>query len=141
VHNEIDKAVSRLLKGNLMKILTNICSDDLPRSKEFYQALLGFHVKYDSDWYVQLCSPEDNELEYGLIQRNHELVPEDFQNAPTGMYVTFVVKNVDDVYQKAVSMGIPIVQEPKNEFYGQRRFLVKDPSGCLLDICTPWEAE
>jgi len=38
-------------------------------------------------------------------------------------------------------MNIPIIQEPKNEAYGQRRFLTKDPDGCLLDICSPWDSE
>ena len=124
-----------------MRILTNICSDNLPQSKDFYVELLGFIVKYNSDWYVQLCSPKDSEIEYGIIQRCHELVPKEYQNAPTGMYVTFVVEDVDVIYKKAKEMNIPIVQEPRNEFYGQRRFLVKDPNGCLVDICSPWESE
>ncbi|MEM9092795.1 MAG: VOC family protein [Cyanobacteria bacterium P01_F01_bin.53] len=124
-----------------MRILTNICSDDLPSSKNFYVDLLGLNVKYDSDWYVQLCSPENSEIEYGIIKRDHELVPAQYQQNPTGMYVTFVVADVDSVYQKAVDMGLPIIQEPRNEFYGQRRFLTQDPNGCLIDICSPWEAE
>ena len=124
-----------------MRILTNICSDDLQKSKIFYVELLGFNVKYDSDWYVQLCSPKDSEIEYGIIQRNHELVPEEYRNIPTGMYVTFVVEDVDVTYNKAIEMNIPIIREPRNEFYGQRRFLIKDPNGCLVDICSPWESE
>ena len=124
-----------------MRILTNICSDDLQKSKDFYIELLGLNVKYDSDWYIQLCSPEDPEVEYGIIQRNHDLVPKEYQNIPNGMYVTFVVPNVDTSYEKALEMGVPIVQEPRNEFYGQRRFLTKDPNGCLVDICSPWESE
>jgi hypothetical protein len=34
-------------------------------------------------------------------------------------------------------MGLCIVQEPRDEFYGQRRFLTVDPNGCLIDICSP----
>lgn len=123
-----------------MRILTNICSDDLPASKAFYIELLGFEVKFDSDWYVQLRSGSDSDSEYGIIQRNHELIPEDYRNAPTGMYVTFVVEDVDAVFAKANEMQLEIVQTPKNEFYGQRRFLLKDPNGCLLDICSPWQS-
>ena len=124
-----------------MRILTNICSDDLKKSKDFYVDLLDFKVKFDSDWYVQLCSPENSEIEYGIIQRDHELVPKEYQNTPNGMYVTFVVENVDVIYEKALKMGIDIIQEPSNEFYGQRRFLTKDPNGCLIDICSPLQEE
>jgi catechol 2,3-dioxygenase-like lactoylglutathione lyase family enzyme len=122
------------------RILTNICSDNLEQSRDFYVSLLGFEVNYDSDWYIQLRCPTNAELEFGIIARKNELVPTQFQNAPTGMYVTFVVPDVDAVYSKAKSLGLKIIQEPQNEFYGQRRFLTVDPNGCLIDICTPWSA-
>jgi catechol 2,3-dioxygenase-like lactoylglutathione lyase family enzyme len=124
------------------RILTNICSEQLGKSRDFYVALLGFEVNYDSDWYVQLRCPTNPELEFGIISRTSELVPSEFQQKPTGMYVTFVVPDVDEVYSRALSLGLSIVQEPKNEFYGQRRFLTIDPNGCLIDVCSPWsEAE
>jgi catechol 2,3-dioxygenase-like lactoylglutathione lyase family enzyme len=120
------------------RILTNICSDRLSESRDFYVALLGFEIRYDSDWYVQLRNPSNYEQEFGIILRSHNLVPQEFQTAPTGMYVTFVVPDVDEVYEKALAMGLRIVQEPRNEFYGQRRFLTTDPNGCLIDICSPF---
>lgn len=123
------------------RVLTNICSDDLPSSRDFYVGLLGFEVNYDSDWYVQLRSPTNKALEFGIISRKSELVPSQFQKPPTGMYVTFVVPDVDAVFARAKSLGLHIVQEPRNEFYGQRRFLTLDPNGCLIDICSPWSDE
>jgi uncharacterized glyoxalase superfamily protein PhnB len=75
----------------------------------------------------------------GLIQKQHDLVPDTYRQSPTGMYVTFVVADVDQVYAQAQAMSLPILQPPRNEFYGQRRFLTQDPNGCLLDICSPWE--
>jgi catechol 2,3-dioxygenase-like lactoylglutathione lyase family enzyme len=123
------------------RILTNICADDLAASRDFYVQLLGFTIHYDSDWYVQLRGPHPQDLEFGLIKRTHELVPKEFQTPPSGMYVTFVVPNVDELHGKALAMGARVIQEPRNEFYGQRRFLVLDPAGCLLDICSPWSEE
>lgn len=123
----------------LHRILINICSDRLAQSRDFYVALLGFAVKYDSNWYVQLAAPENPEFELGIIRRDHELIPLAHQTSPQGVYLTFVVGNVDQHYEKALVMGLPIVQPPRNEFYGQRRFLTVDPNGCLIDICTPWE--
>lgn len=123
------------------RILTNICADDLAACRDFYIQLLGFVVKYDSDWYVQLGAPGPLELEFGIIKRTHDLVPKAYQTAPTGMYVTFVVPDVDEVYRKAQEMGAKMIQDPRNEFYGQRRFLVLDPAGCLIDVCSPWSEQ
>lgn len=119
------------------RLLTNLCSDRLGESRDFYVSLLGFEVNFDSDWYVQLRSPSHPELELGLIARSSALVPPRFQQAPTGMFITVVVPDVDAVYAKALALGIPILQEPRNEFYGQRRFLTVDPNGCLIDIGSP----
>jgi len=119
------------------RILTNICSDRLAESRDFYVTLLGCEVSYDSDWYIQLRGSSKQELEFGIILRTHNLVPLEYQTSPSGMYLTFVVPNVDLVYEQALAMGLHIVQEPRNEFYGQRRFLTLDPNGCLLDICSP----
>lgn len=123
------------------RILTNVCADDLAASRDFYVHLLGFEVRFDSDWYVQLCGPGASMFEFGIIRRTHELVPEAFQTTPSGMYVTFVVPDVDARYEKARAMGARIIQEPRNEFYGQRRFLVLDPAGCLVDVCSPWHED
>lgn len=131
------------------RIVTNICSDDLVESKNFYTKLLGFEVMYQSDWYIQLVAPLEPDsaagsaapaaptIEVGIIQRDHELVPARYQAAPTGMYVTFVVKDVDTVYAVALELGLEILQPPRNEFYGQRRFLTLDPNGCLIDVSSP----
>lgn len=120
------------------RILTNICSDNLPASRDFYVALLGCKVNYDSDWYVQLSSPDDPRLEFGFIRRDHELVPIQGQTQPTGFYMTFVAPDVDAVYEKAVAQKLEILQPPRNEFYGQRRFLTRDPNGCIVDISSPF---
>ena len=123
------------------RILTNICADNLAACRDFYVQLLGFVVKYDSDWYVQLGAPGPLELEFGIIKRTHDLVPKSYQTAPKGMYVTFVVPDVDEVYKKAQKIGAKVIQEPRNEFYGQRRFLALDPAGCLIDVCSPWSEQ
>ncbi|MBE9098631.1 VOC family protein [Vacuolonema iberomarrocanum] len=121
----------------MQRLLINLCSDRLTESREFYVALLNLTVQYDSDWYIQLVSPNQANLVLGIIRRDHDLVPEPYQTAPTGMYLTFVVADVDAVYETACSMGLEILQPPRNEFYGQRRFLTVDPNGCLLDISSP----
>ncbi|MCG8322820.1 MAG: hypothetical protein MI921_25185 [Cytophagales bacterium] len=38
------------------RIMTNICSDQLQESKNFYVKLFDFNVDYDSDWFIHLIS-------------------------------------------------------------------------------------
>ena len=64
-------------------------------------------VASESDWYIRLRSPSDPGLELGLIQRNHPLLPAHWRAAPVGMYLTFVVDNVDDIHARAVCAVCP----------------------------------
>lgn len=120
------------------RIMANICSDNLRESRDFYTKLFDFTVDYDSDWFVHLTA-KDKELELGIIKRTNEIVPKDFQNNPQGFYVTFVVDDVDEVFKVAEAEKFEIISEPTDTFYGQRRLLLKDPNGALVDISSPIE--
>ncbi len=126
---------------SVRRLLSNISSDRLQESRDFYADLLGMEVAFESDWYIRLHSPTNPGLELGIIQRDHPLLPADWRAVPVGMYLTFVVDNVDDIHARAVVRGLPIVQPPRDEFYGQRRFLTRDPDGTLVDISSPWRQE
>lgn len=118
------------------RMMTNICSDRLVESKEFYTKLFDFNIDYDSDWFVHLIS-KDKHLELGIISRTNDIVPKGFQNNPQGFYITFVVQNVDDMLDIAKKERFEIISEPADTFYGQRRLLLKDPDGTLVDISSP----
>ena len=116
--------------------MTNICSDNIAESRDFYTKLFDFKVGYDSDWFVHLIS-EDKKLELGIIDRTNEIVPVDFQNNPQGFYMTFVVDSADEIFKIAELEKFEIISEPKDTFYGQRRLLLKDPDGTLVDVSSP----
>ncbi len=117
----------------LQRFMFNICSDDLPGSRDFYVRLFGFQVNFDSDWFVQL-KDSTQPFELGIIARTHEMVPKDFQAQPQGIYPTFVVEDVEVQYRIAQEAGYTIVAPPIDTFYGQRRLLLKDPNGMLVDV-------
>lgn len=122
---------------NTTRLLTNICSTQLPETRDFYVQYFGFEVAYDSDWFINLQNPEKT-MEIGILQAGHDLLPESYRDqAPKGIYLTFVVEHVDRWFEKALKQGVPVVQPPENTFYGQRRCLVLDPNGLLIDVSTP----
>lgn len=118
------------------RLMANICSTQLSKSKDFYTKLFDFNVDYDSDWFVHLIS-NNKQLELGIIDRNNDLVPAAYQNVPNGFYLTFVVDNVDDVYETAQTEQYEVIGAPTDTFYGQRRLLLKDPDGTLVDVSAP----
>ena len=117
----------------LNRLITNICSSKLLESKNFYTKLFDLIVQFDSDWFVQLAS-KDKRLEIGIIDKNSDLIPPEFQVNPNGFYLTFVVDNADAICEIARAEKFDIVSEPADTFYGQRRFLLKDPNGALIDV-------
>lgn len=121
----------------IARIIPNFCSTRLEATREFYSTLLGFEVRFESAWYLQLGSPVYPALEIGFIRRDHQLVPKPFQGSPRGTYLTVVVEAVERVYAQAQQMGCEIMQAPQDEFYGQRRMLLVDPNGLLIDVSSP----
>ena len=75
----------------LNRMMTNICSKNLDESKVFYTSLFDFSIDYDSDWFIHLIS-KDKQLELGIINATHEIVPKSTQTRPEGFYITFVVE-------------------------------------------------
>ncbi|MEM6687102.1 MAG: VOC family protein [Bacteroidota bacterium] len=122
----------------ISRMMTTICSDNLVASKAFYIKLLNLQVRYDSEWFVQLTS-ENTAFELGIINRTNAIVPEGFQQHPQGFYLTFVVADVDAIFKIAQKENMDIVSEPTDTFYGQRRLLLKDPNGALVDISAPMQ--
>ncbi|WP_310555723.1 VOC family protein [Flavobacterium sp.] len=116
--------------------MTNICSLQISESRDFYTKLFDFAIDYDSEWFVHLIS-KDKQLELGIIEMNSEIVPKDIRKEPTGTYITFVVDNVDEVFETAKKNKYEVIQSPENTFYGQRRMLLKDPNMYIIDISSP----
>lgn len=99
-------------------------------------SLFDFRIDYDSDWFVHLVS-EGRELELGLISESHEVVPDEVKGKPSGVYLTFVVKDVDEFYQKTLELGYKVIQAPEITLYGQKRMLIVAPEGTVCDISSP----
>jgi catechol 2,3-dioxygenase-like lactoylglutathione lyase family enzyme len=118
-----------------------VFSDDLRVSKDWYVNLLEYVVDFDSEWFVHLQSPNNDMVELGIMLRHNELIPEAARTKAGGGMLTVVVDDVDASYRRAMTAGATIVEPPRDLFYGQRRMLVKDPNGMLVDISSPCDPD
>ncbi|MEO1481742.1 MAG: VOC family protein [Myxococcota bacterium] len=126
----------------IQRAFASVFATDLGAVRDFYVSLFGWRIDYDSDWFVHLQAPDNPAVELGIIRRDHEIVPEADRNPPAGTLVTIVVEDVDALHATAAERDIPIVEPPRNLFYGQRRMLLRDPAGTLVDVsseCPPSE--
>lgn len=118
------------------RLLVNILSMKLEESTAFYTNHFDFEVDFKSDWFVHLIS-KGSSLELGIMKPTSEVVPGGITNHPNGFYLTLVVDNVEDIYGALKEANCDILEPPHNTFYGQRRLLVRDINGVVLDVSSP----
>lgn len=119
---------------NLNRLMTNLLSDDLAESKEFYTSLFGFEVNFDSYWYVHL---KHGSLELGIVAKEHQIVPPKARGGCTGHYLTFVVHDLQSLKRAAHEPGYILLQPPHKTDYGQMRMIIKAPEGTICDVSSP----
>ena len=115
-------------------LFPDICTDDVAASRDFYVALFGFGVAFEIEWYVQLQAPNDKNLQLAFVRRDHASVPAGFGVRPQGVLVTIETEDVDALHERARSLEVEIVYPLRDEVWGQRHFMAKDPNGLLVDV-------
>ncbi|MGI9333179.1 MAG: VOC family protein [Gammaproteobacteria bacterium] len=115
-------------------LFPDICSDALPESRDFYVSLLGFKPVFEMDWYIQLQAPNDENVQLAFVARDHPSVPEGYRVTPQGVVITVELNDIEPVHRRALQMGVTLIQELRDEVWGQRHFMAADPNGLLVDV-------
>ncbi|WP_020525110.1 VOC family protein [Catelliglobosispora koreensis] len=122
---------------NLTSFYPVIATTKVAESRDFYTGLLGFEVTFEADWYVSL---RRGSYELALLDHTHPTIPEGFRRPVQGLVLNFEVEDVDAQWQRlVVEHGLKPELELRDEDFGQRHFIVADPSGVLIDVITPIE--
>ena len=114
-----------------------ILTGDVAATSAFYQEHFRFRSLFDSGWYVHLQSAEDRRTNLGIVQHDHETVPAARRGRVAGLILNFEVEDVDGEHARLKAAGLPILQELRDEWFGQRHFITADPSGVLIDVIKP----
>lgn len=104
---------------------------------KFYVDHLGFKPVFDSDWYVHLQSVDDESVNLAILQAGHETIPLAEPARVGGLLLNFEVDDVDAEYARLKAEGLPILLPLRDEPFGQRHFITRDPNGVLIDIVKP----
>ena len=104
----------------------------------FYMAHFGFQPMFESDWYVHLQSAEDEAVNLAILDASHETIPEACRGATVeGMLLNFEVADVDAKHAELSASGLPMLLPLRDEPFGQRHFITRDPAGVMIDVITP----
>lgn len=114
-----------------------IMTADVAGTTAFYVKHFRFRPAFESDWYVHLQSTEDERVNLAVVAGSHESVPAEARGRVSGLILNFEIDDVDREFERAKSQGLPIVLALKDEAFGQRHFITKDPNGVLIDIIRP----
>jgi len=119
------------------RAFTNILCSNVEETAQFYQDLLGLKRSGDFGWFVILSHDDMPGFELGVLQRDHETIPDGISSRPGGTILTFVVTDLEEIHARAAVMQALILQEPTDLPYGQRRMMLRDPAGTAVDVSSP----
>jgi len=102
----------------------NIRSDRPDDTRDFFVDLLGFEVAMDLGWVTTVASPENPSVQITIVSGEDPAAPG----------ISVEVADVDAVHAKAVERGFEIAYSLRDEDWGVRRFMLRDPSGTTVNV-------
>jgi catechol 2,3-dioxygenase-like lactoylglutathione lyase family enzyme len=108
----------------ISRAVPNIRSDRPADTREFFVELLGFEVAMDLGWVATVTSPSNRAAQVNIISNDDPAAPG----------ISVEVADVDAVHAKAVEQGLEIAYSLRDEEWGVRRFMLREPSGTLVNI-------
>jgi uncharacterized glyoxalase superfamily protein PhnB len=102
----------------------NIKSERPAETRDFFVRLLGFEVAMNLGWVVTLASPTNPTAQVTIVGNDDMAAPG----------ISVEVADVDAVHAAAVDQGFEIVYPLRDEEWGVRRFMLREPSGTVVNV-------
>jgi hypothetical protein len=109
---------------SITRAVPNIRSSRAGETRDFFVDLLGFDVAMDLGWVVTLASPANHSAQVTIIGNEDPAAPG----------ISVEVTDVDAVHDRAVERGLDIFYPLRDEDWGVRRFMLREPSGTVVNI-------
>jgi uncharacterized glyoxalase superfamily protein PhnB len=107
----------------------------LQESRDFFVRFFGMSIVFEASWVVMLAHEEGGSIGLGLMTADHPSQPPGPETfGGKGMILTFQVDDAASAYARLKGLGAPIVYDLKEEPWGQKRFMGRDPSGIGIDV-------
>jgi len=114
-----------------------IMTRDVAGTAAFYVTHFGFRPLFSSDWYVHLQFDGDPSVNLAILDSAHDTIPPEARRPAAGMILNFEIEDPDALYREVLASGLPILIPLRDEPFGQRHFITRDPNGVLIDVIKP----
>lgn len=114
----------------------------LADSRAFFVDQFDMRIVFEATWVVMLSPSDDDSIALGLMSSDHPSRPpgpEVFGGL--GMLLTLQVLDATAWHARMLERGVPLAHPLHDAPWGQRRFMVRDPSGILVDVVEQTEPE
>ncbi len=111
------------------RIVPNIYSDDLEKSKLFYVDFLEMELVMDMEWILTFASKENASAQISILQNDKKVMLDN-----RAIFISIEVSDIDALYEKAKKQQLKITYPITNEPWGVTRFFVEDPNGVTLNL-------
>jgi catechol 2,3-dioxygenase-like lactoylglutathione lyase family enzyme len=108
----------------IRRAVPNISSARAAETRDFFVELLGFDVAMDAGWVVTVASPANPSAQVTIISNDDPAAPG----------ISVEVDDVDAVHARAVERGLEIAYTLRDEEWGVRRFMLREPSGTMVNV-------
>ncbi len=120
------------------KLTPNLIVADVSRSVAFYCDVLGFErgMSVPDEPPFVFASVTHGGIEIFFNQQKAAAEDLAVFAGPIGGSLTLFIETDDlnAVYERAKKAGAPIAMEPKDQFYGMREFILRDPDGWMVQF-------
>ena len=108
----------------ISRAVPNIRSERPAETRDFFVEVLGFDVAMDIGWVVTVASPTNPSVQVNIVGNDDMAAPG----------ISVGVADVDAVHARAVQQGREIVYPLRDEEWGVRRFMLREPSGTVVNV-------
>jgi catechol 2,3-dioxygenase-like lactoylglutathione lyase family enzyme len=108
----------------ITRAVPNIRSNRPAETRDFFVRLLGFEVAMDLGWVVTVVSPSNPSAQVTIVGNDDMAAPG----------ISIEVPDVDAVQVKAVEQGLEIAYPLRDEEWGVRRFMLREPGGTIVNV-------
>jgi catechol 2,3-dioxygenase-like lactoylglutathione lyase family enzyme len=106
------------------RAVPNLRSERPSETRDFFVALLGFELAMDLGWVVTVASPDNPSAQVTIIANEDPAAPG----------ISVEVDDVDAVRARALEQGLEIAYPIRDEEWGVRRFMLREPGGTMVNV-------